>query len=34
LGRTLIYPWQIPAGLMATFIGGPYFMLLILKRKA
>ncbi|GGB02918.1 Fe3+-hydroxamate ABC transporter permease FhuB [Brucella endophytica] len=26
LGRTMIFPWQIPAGLLAAFIGGPYFM--------
>ncbi|PYE86497.1 Fe(3+)-hydroxamate ABC transporter permease FhuB [Phyllobacterium leguminum] len=27
LGRTVIFPWQVPAGLLAAFIGGPYFMI-------
>lgn len=26
LGRNLLFPYQVPAGLLATFIGGPYFM--------
>lgn len=26
VGRNLLYPFQIPAGLCATFIGAPYFM--------
>lgn len=29
LGRNLIYPFQIPAGLVATAIGCPYFMWLL-----
>ncbi|MBW8725193.1 MAG: Fe(3+)-hydroxamate ABC transporter permease FhuB [Inquilinus limosus] len=29
LGRTLIFPWQVPAGLLATFIGGPYLLWLL-----
>lgn len=33
LGRTLIFPWQVPAGLLATFIGGPY-LLWLLRRGA
>jgi len=32
-GRMLIFPWQIPAGLLAALIGGPYFMLLLAKRR-
>jgi ABC-type Fe3+-siderophore transport system permease subunit len=32
-GRTLIFPWQIPAGLLAAFAGGPYFMVLMLKDR-
>ncbi len=32
-GRTLIFPWQVPAGLLAAFIGGPYFMLLMWRGK-
>lgn len=30
-GRNLIFPYQIPAGLIATFIGGPYFMKLMAR---
>ncbi|MGL4962298.1 MAG: Fe(3+)-hydroxamate ABC transporter permease FhuB [Inquilinus sp.] len=33
LGRTLIFPWQVPAGLLAAFIGGPY-VLWLLRRGA
>lgn len=29
LGRNLLFPYQVPAGLLATFIGGPYLMGLI-----
>ncbi len=32
LGRNLIFPSQIPAGLLATFVGGPYFMWLMRKQ--
>ncbi|NGO65940.1 Fe(3+)-hydroxamate ABC transporter permease FhuB [Rhizobium daejeonense] len=32
-GRNLIFPYQIPAGLLATLIGGP-FLLLLIGRKA
>jgi iron complex transport system permease protein len=32
-GRMLIFPWQIPAGLLAALIGGPYFMVLMWKRR-
>ncbi len=31
-GRNLIFPYQIPAGLIATFIGGPYFTKLMARR--
>ncbi|GAC1039367.1 Fe(3+)-hydroxamate ABC transporter permease FhuB [Pseudomonas sp. No.117] len=31
LGRNVIYPFQIPAGLVATAIGCPYFMWLLRK---
>lgn len=27
--RMLIFPWQIPAGLLAAFVGGPYFIVLM-----
>jgi iron complex transport system permease protein len=33
VGRMLIFPWQIPAGLLAALIGGPYFMVLMWKRR-
>ena len=31
VGRNLAFPYQVPAGLLATFIGGPYFMWLMRK---
>jgi len=31
LGRTLLFPFQIPAGLLATLCGGPYFIWLLRK---
>ncbi|WP_371348262.1 Fe(3+)-hydroxamate ABC transporter permease FhuB [Ancylobacter sp. IITR112] len=33
LGRTLAFPWQIPAGLTATFIGCPALMWLLARRQ-
>lgn len=30
-GRMLMFPYQIPAGLLATFIGAPYFIYLLRK---
>ncbi len=32
LGRNLIFPFQIPAGLLATVVGGPFLLVLIGKR--
>lgn len=32
-GRLLIFPWQIPAGLLAALIGGPYFLVLMWRRS-
>ncbi|AEX51820.1 Fe(3+)-hydroxamate ABC transporter permease FhuB [Rahnella aquatilis] len=32
VGRNLLYPFQIPAGLCATFIGSPYFMWMMRRR--
>jgi iron complex transport system permease protein len=26
LGRSILFPWQIPAGLVATLIGAPYLL--------
>jgi ferric hydroxamate transport system permease protein len=34
LGRNLIFPWQVPAGLLAAFVGGPYFMISMWRRRA
>jgi iron complex transport system permease protein len=31
-GRMIIFPDQIPAGLLATFIGAPYFIYLLRKQ--
>ncbi|MBX3536674.1 MAG: Fe(3+)-hydroxamate ABC transporter permease FhuB [Chelatococcus sp.] len=33
LGRTLIYPWQIPSGLVATLIGGLAFALMLRQTR-
>jgi ferric hydroxamate transport system permease protein len=33
VGRTLIFPWQIPAGLLAALAGGPFFVVLMWKEK-
>lgn len=32
LGRTLAFPWQMPAGLVASLLGGGYFLLLLARR--
>lgn len=34
LGRTIAFPWQIPAGLAATFIGCPALMWLLARRQS
>lgn len=33
LGRNLLYPDQVPAGLFAAFVGGPYFLALMWKQR-
>lgn len=33
LARNLLYPYEIPAGLMATLLGGGYFILLLIMRR-
>ncbi|WP_020681806.1 Fe(3+)-hydroxamate ABC transporter permease FhuB [Marinobacterium rhizophilum] len=33
LGRVIIYPMQIPAGLIASIIGGSYFVWLLARRR-
>ena len=32
LGRNIIFPFQIPAGLFATMVGGPFLLVLIARR--
>ena len=32
-GRMLMFPFQIPAGLLSTFIGAPYFVYLLRKQS-
>lgn len=32
LGRTLLFPWQIPAGLVAALTGAPFLILLLFRR--
>ena len=32
IGRTVAFPWQIPAGLIATMLGGAYFVMLSFRR--
>ncbi|WP_371345739.1 Fe(3+)-hydroxamate ABC transporter permease FhuB [Ancylobacter sp. IITR112] len=32
LGRNLAFPWQLPAGLVVSLAGGPYFLWLMLRR--
>lgn len=34
VGRTIAFPWQIPAGLAATFIGCPALMWLLARRSS
>lgn len=33
LGRTVIFPFQVPAGLLAAVIGGPYLLWLLRDRR-
>lgn len=33
LGRTLFTPWQVPAGLIATVVGIPYFLWLMRRKR-
>ncbi|KJM65972.1 Fe3+-hydroxamate ABC transporter permease FhuB [Pluralibacter gergoviae] len=32
-GRMLMFPYQVPAGLLSTFIGAPYFIYLLRKQS-
>lgn len=33
LGRVLFSPFELPAGIIMSFIGGPFFLYLLLKKK-
>lgn len=33
LGRVLFAPFELPAGVLMSFIGGPFFLYLLLKKK-
>lgn len=33
LGRVLIFPWQIPAGLLTALIGGPVFLFSMMRKR-
>ena len=33
LGRNIAFPWQIPAGLISTLLGAPYFLWLMRKGR-
>lgn len=33
LGRLLLRPFELPAGIIMAFIGGPFFLYLLLKKK-
>lgn len=33
LGRTIIYPYQLPAGSIASMVGGVYFLLLLVRSR-
>ena len=33
LGRNILFPWQVPAGLLATLIGAPYLLWLMRRRQ-
>ncbi|WP_246702575.1 Fe(3+)-hydroxamate ABC transporter permease FhuB [Starkeya sp. ORNL1] len=32
IGRTVVFPWQVPAGLVATVIGGAFYLALPVRR--
>lgn len=34
LGRVVAFPWQMPAGLIATLIGGPVLLLLLARKRS
>lgn len=34
LGRNLLFPYQVPAGLLAALVGGPYFLVLHARQRS
>jgi iron complex transport system permease protein len=34
LARTVMFPYEMPAGLLATMLGGPYVMVLLMRRRS
>lgn len=34
IGRTLAFPWQLPAGLVASMVGAPAFLWLLTRKQA
>lgn len=32
LGRVLLFPWQIPAGLVAALMGAPFLIFLLFRQ--
>jgi iron complex transport system permease protein len=32
-GRTIIFPWQIPAGLLTALAGGPFFLIAMSRSR-
>ena len=33
LARTLFMPYEIPVGILLAFVGGPFFLMLLIRRK-
>ncbi|MDE6915392.1 MAG: iron chelate uptake ABC transporter family permease subunit, partial [Lachnospiraceae bacterium] len=33
LGRVLFAPFELPAGVLMSFVGGPFFLYLLFKKK-
>ena len=34
IGRTIIAPTEIPVGIVTAIVGAPYFLYLLLRKKA
>ena len=33
LGRVLFAPFELPVGILMSFLGGPFFLFLLLRQK-